>query len=246
MISIICCSNNLTTYKEMLLKSLETQDTEYEIILVDNTEGKFRSAASALNYGALNAKGDYLAFIHQDIYFSDSNFLNNLINYIKQLNGIVGVAGILNSEGVITNLRQGNDEDLGGEVQLENPVKVQTLDEVLIACHRLVFHKVKFDEETCDDWHLYGVDFCLTAKELGIDSYVIPDVIFHKSSGKISLGYALSFRKVIKKHRDSFEKIYTTCAVSSTKRLRSTQYIIGLIWDHFIKVKMREICQKVF
>lgn len=246
MISIICCSNNLTTYEEMLLKSLETQKAEYEIILIDNTKGEFHSAASALNYGVQKSKGDYLAFMHQDIYFSDSNFLNNVIGYINQLNAIVGVAGILDSQGVITNLRQGNDKKYGGEVQLEIPLKVQTLDEVMIACHRSIIQKVKFDEKTCNDWHLYGVDFCLTAKEKGIDSYVIPDEIFHKSSGKISLGYALTLRKVLIKHRKSFQKIYTTCAISSTKKFRSTQYIVGLIWDHVIKEKMREICQKVF
>lgn len=239
MISIICCSNNLTIYEGMLLKSLEKQKTDFEIILIDNTKGEYHSAASALNAGAKKAKGEYLAFMHQDISFSNPDFLDNLISYIKKFNAVVGVAGIESTKGVVTNLRQGTDKKYGGEVQLDIPMKVQTLDEVLIACYKEVFNQIKFDEKTCDDWHLYGVDFCLSSQEKGIASYVIPDEIYHKSSGKISLGYALTFYKVLNKHRKSFDKIYTTCAVSSTKRLRSAQYILGLIWDHVIMEKKR-------
>ena len=234
MISLICCTNNLKTYEEMLLKSLKMQNIEYEIVLIDNKDNKYKSASSALNAGARLSHGDYLVFAHQDITFNDPNFLRNIIKYIDELDGIVGVAGSLNENGVITNLRQGPHNDLGGVLTLSEPTKVQTLDEVLIACHKLIYDQIKFDEVTCDDWHLYGVDFCLSAAGEGIGSYVIPDEIYHKSSGQISMGYALTLRKVLKKHRKSYYKIFTTCSVSSTKRLRATQYVVGLIWDHVI------------
>ena len=234
MISLICCTNNLKTYEEMLLNSLKAQNVEYEVVLIHNEDEQYSSASSALNTGAKLAKGDYLVFVHQDITLQDPSFLKNIIKHIDNLNGIVGVAGSLEEKGVITNLRQGAQNQLGGELTLSEPMKVQTLDEVLIACHRSVYELVKFDEITCDDWHLYGVDFCLSAAEKGIGSFVIPDEIYHKSSGEISLGYALSLRKVLKKHRKTFDKIYTTCSISSTKPLRATQYIARLIWDHVI------------
>ena len=234
MISLICCTNNLKTYEEMLLNSLKAQNVEYEVVLINNEDKQYSSASSALNAGAKLAKGEYLVFVHQDITFQDPSFLMNIIKHIDNLNGIVGVAGSLEEKGVVTNLRQGAQKQLGGELTLSEPMKVQTLDEVLIACHRSVYELVKFDEVTCDDWHLYGVDFCLSAAEKGIKSFVVPDEIYHKSSGKISLGYALSLRKVLKKHRKTFNKIYTTCSISSTKPLRATQYVAGLIWDHVI------------
>jgi GT2 family glycosyltransferase len=246
MISIICCTNNLDTYEEMLLQSLKMQKAIFEIVLIDNKDNTYLSGASALNAGAKQAKGEYFIFAHQDISFIDPNFLNNIVGYINDLNAIVGVAGILDGRGVVTNLKQGIDKKPGGEFQLDKPYKVQTLDEVFIACHRSVFEQVYFDENTCNDWHLYGVDFCLTASEKGIQSYVIPDEIYHKSSGKISLGYAMTLRKVLKKHRKSFDKVYTTCTVSSTKKIRSTQYIISLVWDHVIIENLRKLCQRVF
>lgn len=50
MISLVCCYNNLQQYKDMQ-KSLENQTVEYELIGIDNREGKYKSAASALNVG---------------------------------------------------------------------------------------------------------------------------------------------------------------------------------------------------
>ena len=67
MISIICIYNNRNILDNYLLKSLERHNTDYELILVDNTENKFTKAADALNYGAKNAKGEFLMFVHQDI-----------------------------------------------------------------------------------------------------------------------------------------------------------------------------------
>ena len=50
MISLICCYNNLQQYNDMQ-KSLENQTVEYELIGIDNRDGKYQSAASALNAG---------------------------------------------------------------------------------------------------------------------------------------------------------------------------------------------------
>lgn len=50
MISLVCCYNNLQQYKDMQ-KSLENQTVEYELIGIDNREGKYKSAASVLNAG---------------------------------------------------------------------------------------------------------------------------------------------------------------------------------------------------
>ncbi len=235
MISVICCSNNQKVYKTMLLASLQNQNASYEVVLIDNTNNKYSSAASALNDGARKANGEYLIFAHQDITFQDSDFLSNIVNYIDESGGIIGVAGIKDGSGVITNLTQGELNKPGGEINIDKPVNVQTLDEVLIAIHRDVFEKLWFDEELCDDWHLYGVDLCLCASKMGVGSYVIPDQIYHKSSGKLSYGYVKTFARLIRKHRRHFSMIYTTCAMSSTKKLRSTQYVFGLLWDHVVR-----------
>lgn len=237
MISVICVSNNHDVLNEMLGKSLKGQSEAYELIVLENSSNTYKSAASALNEGARMARGDLFVFAHQDITFNDCDFLKNiklsLINLPK--NSVVGLAGIKDKEGVITNLKQGPLKQLGGPIQISQATQVQTLDEVFIACDKETFNGIKFDEKCCDDWHLYGVDFSLTSYERGFHNYVLPYETYHKSSGKISLGYALTLNKVIQKHRKSFPFIYTTCGVSKTSFLRSKQYILGLIWDHVIK-----------
>ena len=69
MFSIICVYNNKKILDEMLLRSLSTQTKEFELILLDNYQNKFKSATEALNFGGKLAKNDYLMFVHQDIDF---------------------------------------------------------------------------------------------------------------------------------------------------------------------------------
>lgn len=219
----------------MLGESLSHQTVPYEWILIDNTNHQFRSAASALNHGAQQAKGDIVVFAHQDIRF-DTRFLETLSRYLNELpNSLVGVAGSKENLEVVTNIKQGPNHENAGTQTLYEPTEVQTLDEVLIACKKEIFTKLQFDEKTCNDWHLYGVDLCLSAYVLGIPSIVVPMEIYHLSSGKISLGYALTLFKVLLKHRKNFPFIYTSCGTSKTSLYRSVQYVSGLIWDHVIK-----------
>ena len=41
MISVVCVYNDEITLKDALLKSLENQTSKHELILIDNTQGKF-------------------------------------------------------------------------------------------------------------------------------------------------------------------------------------------------------------
>ena len=76
-VSIICCYNSSEKLK-YLTDSLAQQDMEYESVMVDNCSGRFKSAAAALNYGAFQARGDLLFFVHQDICFKTADSLRKL------------------------------------------------------------------------------------------------------------------------------------------------------------------------
>ena len=82
LISIICVYNNKEILEKYLLESLKTQNEEYELILIDNRENKFNSAASALNYGGKKSKGEILIFVHQDVEFYENN-LKDIKYYFK-------------------------------------------------------------------------------------------------------------------------------------------------------------------
>ncbi|MEN6553018.1 MAG: glycosyltransferase, partial [Methanobacterium sp.] len=165
MISIICVYNNEESLENHLLKSLNVQKVHYELIFLDNSNGKFSSASEALNYGGNKAKGEYLMFVHQDYDLESDTWLadaEEIINNLENV-GIVGVAGKYDRN-MISNITTGVPPVLAGPIQIKEPKKVQTLDECLIIIPKKVFEEIQFDEDVCDNWHLYATDYCLTAQ----------------------------------------------------------------------------------
>ncbi|MDP3066981.1 MAG: hypothetical protein Q8N08_09620 [Methanobacteriaceae archaeon] len=67
MISVVCVYNDQNILDKYLLHSLKYQENSYELILLDNTQNQFKSAAEAPNYGGGQATGTYIMFIHQDL-----------------------------------------------------------------------------------------------------------------------------------------------------------------------------------
>jgi hypothetical protein len=214
MISVICVYNDRTILDNYLLKSINGQTSDRELILVDNTSKSFKSAAEALNKGGRDAKGEYLMFVHQDVRLPSEDWLKVVESRLTLLPnlGIAGVAGARERKRcTVTNLRHGDPPRPAGNIQIDSPEKVQTLDECLILIPKPVFDELQFDEETCDDWHLYAVDYSLSVGELGYDVYVIPDYVYHRSSGdSMSDGYYRVLDKVLEKHRNAYPVIYTT------------------------------------
>lgn len=221
MISVVCIYNNKKILDDYLFKSLKKQTVNYELILIDNIKEKYKSAAEALNYGGKKSKCKYLMFVHQDVDLSSNTWLEEAEKILDELPkvGIAGVAGRTKNEDlIITQIKHGNPSRFAGKMQIKKPVKVQTVDECLVIIPKAIFASLQFDENVCDDWHLYAVDYCLSIKKLGFDSYVLPIFIHHKSPGySISGKYFTTLKKVLKKHKNEYDKIYTTVGNWSTK-----------------------------
>ena len=219
MLSIICVYNNKDLLENYLLKSLKRQSIDFELILLDNTSGKFNSAARALNSGGKKSTGQYLMFVHQDFAFDSDTWLEETEKTLNTLNnlGIAGVAGKSNRN-CISNIKTGFPPILAGTIQIKEPKRVQTLDECIIIIPKKIFEEIQFDDVICDNWHLYATDYCLTAGKAGYNSYVIPCGGYHVSPGfSFSEGnYYLTLKKLIKKHRNEHEWIYTTTGSWST------------------------------
>jgi hypothetical protein len=212
MISIVCVFNDRKVLDEYLLKSLKIQTVPYELILIDNTNKQFLSAPAALNYGGKNAKGDYLMFVHQDVDLSSDNWLANIEESLNSLYnlGAAGVAG-KSKDGLVSNIKHGIPPILAGTIHINNPTKAQTLDECLFIIPKPVFNNYKFDEETCNDWHLYAVEYCLRVKKLGLDIFVLPNYIYHASAGySISKSYFFILEDLLKNYKNDYTRIYTT------------------------------------
>lgn len=236
MFSIICVYNNTKILNDFLLKSLKNQNSNYELMLVDNRDNKYDSAAEALNYGGSKAKNDLIIFIHQDVSLLSNEWLSRAENILNKVNNL-GSAGIAGMKDIKYNLflKVGYVPcEIGiGSVYhhydrtpwncnktFRHPVVTQTLDEHLLIIPRIVFNKYPFDKKTCDSWHLYAVDYCLSLKNKNLCSYVIPLSTWHLSTGILDQPYYNTLNKIFKKH-SSFNKIFTTCGCWYTSLFRN-------------------------
>jgi len=232
MISIVCVYNNELLLSEYLLQSLKHQTALFELITLDNTKNTFKSAAEALNYGGRKARGKYIMFVHQDIRLALNTWIEDAERTVDSLPnlGAAGIAGKRKGERlVMTSVTHGSPPSPAGTI-VKEPVRVETIDECLIVIPRGVFDVLKFDEITCDSWHLYAVDYCLSSKLLGFETYVLPLPAYHLSSdgtpvptlpidlliskfpGQQSFlpkEYYETLKKVLKKHKKYTPKIYT-------------------------------------
>lgn len=202
MMSIICVYNNKNILENNLIKSLNMQNQEYELILVDNRDKKFNSASSALNYGAEKARGEYFVFAHQDIYFSQKDWLKKTYSQLKSLEnvGIAGVAGKSGDSIVRSNIKHGTNLDEVSPFKIKTPLIASTLDECLFIVPKEVFDSNYLDEKNCDNWHLYAVDYVYSIKEKGFEAYLLPSDLEHRSKGaSMSEGYYDTLSKLQKK-----------------------------------------------
>ena len=216
---MVTCFNNREILQENLLKSLgEQHNTDFELIAIDNTVRKFSSITSALNYGGQKATGDYIMFVHQDIYLCGENWLDvalSLLNKLPEV-GAAGVAGV-DSNGIGVGFILDRGRYWGRP--LNGPLPVQTLDEQLVIIPRVVFERIQFDEHF--DFHLYGADYCLSAKNLGLSVYVLPLFVEHNSLAieTLQASNIKNQEKILfKKHSKDFKTIRKTTGTLGRRR----------------------------
>jgi hypothetical protein len=236
MISVISIINNDAIAKQFLLQGLSWQNTRYDLILINNRNSVFKSAAQAYNEGSAKAKGDYLMFVHQDVLLPSRNWLKKAEESLSALSnlGIAGVAGMLQPTFINDfdlwaryytleklnlskvwyyryargNVFHGREKEFWLGKFTSKVLLTRTLDELLLIIPARVFENLRFDETTCDDWHLYGVDYSLAAFQKCRDVYVLPQSVVHFSTGKVNKAYFKTLTKLIEKHRT--EKIINT------------------------------------
>ena len=236
MISVVSIINNHDVAKNYLLKGLNRQTAKYELLLKDNTNSVYASGSQANNLASLEATGDYLMFIHQDVLLSSKNALKQVEDWLSSLSkvGLAGIVGMIKPKFInqyeayaryllllrlgllnLWFLRYGRGNNLHGLTLspwggrfIKDPVCVQTVDEFCLVVPTKIFEQSKFDEVTCSDWHLFGTDFALTITRKGYNVYVLPISVNHRSQGTISIQYVRTLAKVLDKHQD--EKVVNT------------------------------------
>ncbi|MBK5263205.1 MAG: hypothetical protein JJE17_11665 [Peptostreptococcaceae bacterium] len=232
MISMICVYNNQELLDSCLLSTLKGQSYPHEVILMDNSDGKYPSAAVALNQGAKKALGDILIFCHQDMKLESFDTLGQVAIYFERLgdNIIVGPAGKAREypDSTITNMKHGVVKSyFAGRYSYKDYHESDTLDECLFAVKKKVYEKIQLDESVCNGWHLYAVDYCLTLHSaLQTDVFIIDIPAYHYSdASSMNQTYYSTLVKVCKKHKRQYETIYTTMGNLKTEDAFVSLYI---------------------
>jgi len=222
MFSVICVYNDENKVNKYLLPSLKKQNMDFQLILIDNRNHQYSSAAKALNdsFKKTNTDSKYLMFVHQDIELPTEDWLQKAGKHMDRINdlGIAGVAGMgaAGGQGLV---KEGDDlHDWHLAKPVDKPTPVQTVDECLAIIPRQVFAKQLFDAQVCDHWHLYAVDYALSVNKYNLRAYVLPLVAHHFSAGLTDKHYYASLKRVLKKHKKNFSMVYTTCGNFSTRK----------------------------
>lgn len=214
-ISIICVFNNKEAFENQLKGSLKKQDIDYELIALDNSDNRFKSAAEALNYGSRKANGEILVYSHQDIFLKSSKELRVFSEAIKKCPSgtVIGTQGVKEPSKVyFSNITSGSDYDDSFISDYKNDFyEVSCVDEGFFGMKKSTWEKLKFNEVLCDNWHLYCVEMCLHTRLNGNQVCVWPTQLHHYSTGKISLGYMKNLKLLCKKYHRHFKFIWTTC-----------------------------------
>ncbi len=213
MISIISASNDKNILNKCLIKSLERQTyKEYELIVIDTTRKKYNGCIEAFEEGIKKSKGDILIFVHHDVIFEKEDELEKIVENIRKIDfGIAGVAGAsIKRNFLIGNITNGPKKEKVSNIEIDKPVKVQTVDEVLFVIKKEVLQEHPFNREN-NTWHLYAVEYSLEMLKMGKEVYVIPSNIYHVSPGySLNRSYFDYLPKVIKKYKKMNRWINTT------------------------------------
>jgi len=187
MVSIIICSISPDKCNISIDNFKETVGCSHEIIIFDNRNTKW-GICKVYNHCALQAKGDFLCFIHEDVFLKTMNWgqiLEDFYNSNKDC-GILGFAGGAYSPRMFMNWyvdirfenytfpgeRSGILETIKTNPKNELFSKVITLDGFFLFTSRNNWIITKFDENTFDGFHFYDMDFSMCHYLSGRINYV--------------------------------------------------------------------------
>lgn len=211
---IIIKTNEEQTKEAVEWINRQTVADEIETIILENENNKnYSSAAQALNDGAKMANGEFLFFMHQDIYLWDLSAIEKCVSYLEEhKDTVVGVAGVCDDKKVRYDMYQTKEKKRYAAALHGKVFNAISVDECFMGMGKDLWRKIKFDEKTCNNWHFYGADFCFSNTLLGGKNIVFPLEVCHESVGSPnSIGFKNTAFNMVDKYKGRLKKIYTTC-----------------------------------
>jgi GT2 family glycosyltransferase len=201
MLSVVVCSAKEPAWTVHERNVCKTIGAPYEYIRVDN-RGKSAGICAAYNSGVVQASGDIVIFVHEDVFFLEPGWgcvLEQRFSSDQKL-GLVGVAGsqyLFRNKaswaaagrpfirGRIITDRLDTDEFFMTVFSWDKAdASVVAVDGLFFAVRRTLFNTVRFDEITFDKYHFYDLDICMQIRAAHYRSIVTWDILVkHLSCG---------------------------------------------------------------
>jgi hypothetical protein len=206
MISIIVCSINPELREKLRANIQENIGCEWEFLFEDNSL-KGEGICMVYNRLAAKARGSYLCFVHEDVLIETKNWGCKLMDRASDESvGVIGFAGSARVDGrpywhnkpqlLAYYFKQYTKEgslhlDFTQNETLDNGVmmKVCVLDGMFLFCRKKVWEENAFDEINFPGFHLYDIDFTLSAAQKYMNFVNREVVLNHYSLGSLSKQY---------------------------------------------------------
>lgn len=262
MISIIICSRKPEISPELNLNIKKTIATDYELIVVDNSDNRY-SIFSAYNEGMKLSKGDILCFMHEDVLFHTNKWGAKIEEYFNLYEkvGLVGVAGThflpkMPAAWWDTEMRSGHliqGSTVEGEYKIisedswcdykKEPTIVVSVDGLWMCFRRKLFNFIKWDINNFSGFHSYDTDISLQVWQRGYEVHVIWDVLIeHKSVGVAQIDFYNSLEILYKKW-EHFLPVIKGVEMSEGEQVARVRIAELRHKVFYLDYRLRKICQ---
>lgn len=200
------------TYDECV-KTLQrvTKYKNYQINTVLQDAPVF-NYSKVLNTGSRASNGDYIVFMHDDVFIQEPNWLEYFISYAQMgitgvvsgkllnlTNHVVEMGGVLGLNGIATSMFHGmHDDKIGGQGRAELLQNTSVVSSSLMMIKRSVFDEVHgFDENFVMNNMDY--DLSIRVKETGRFNVIVPECkAIHLQEGRRFVKWSADQKTAIK------------------------------------------------
>ncbi len=208
---IITASHNSVTLEANLKNSAIVKTSS--LIVAEDYANVPKSFKDPTLLSKMVGEWDMIMYVHEDVYLPQT-FESDLKRAVKMLPsnwGVLGSAGVRYQNGGRTIHGYINDRGRVWGKEINSPIPVQTLDELLLIVNPKA--GLQFDEQFPLD--MYGADICMQSHEKGFGVYVIPGYVHHNSSRPFG-GRTPSFFESVEKFKIKWASklpVATTCTI---------------------------------
>lgn len=229
-LSVVSCLRDGRRASGLRRHIRRTAGCPHECVFIDNGDGRYGLCA-AYNEGVRRARGDIVAFVHDDARFLETGWGRRLADLFAgdASLGLVGVAGaqvlarshpwwpylwdsfavsrVFHEHGVRRFPRIGRLRRRW--VALRNPIPPERLkmeavavDGVFMAVRASLFERLRFDDDTFRGFHMYDADLCMAVRRTH-RVVVVPD-LFMKHWYRTDRAKMADFKAELKRFADKY------------------------------------------